>query len=114
MGRPKKIVGDERGDVKVLKDVRPSDNLVKREMPEGLLEKRVTQKEVMELQDPRNGQSGMIGFRPHRVNEIVPVIAETNEVIPDSDGTVGVALFDPKLMTEEQIDALKAQKEDKK
>ena len=108
MPQKKKIEGaHKKGDVTVLQNVRPSDSHVKRDAPEGLIRKRVTLKEIMDLQDVRKGNSGMIGYDPHRVNGMVPVIPETNAIIPDEDGTVGVALFDPELMSDEQIKALK-------
>jgi hypothetical protein len=66
----------------------------------------VTQKQIIELQDPRLGLTGMVGFKAHKVNGLVPVIPMTNEVIPDKDKSVGIALFDSSVINEKAVDEI--------
>ena len=96
----------KKKDVVVTESRRPSDNFEKKPPPNGLIEARVTSKQIAYLQDPRNTGHGAIGFRPHKINNMVPVVPTTNEIIPDKDGTVGVALFNQKKTTKAQVTKL--------
>ena len=84
----------EQGPV-VLENKRPSDNYIKRGSPPHVI-KRVTQKEIMDLQNPAKLNPDFLGFKPHKVNGIIPVVPETNMIIPAEDGTVGIALMKPQ------------------
>jgi len=83
----------------VLENKRPSDNFIKRAPPPHVI-KRVTEKEIMAMQDPKNPDPNLMGFRPHTVNNQVPVNMTSGKIIPDVDGTIGEALMRPQKKEE--------------
>jgi len=103
----------KKGDVRVVEDIRPSQNYVKNPPPPGLIETRVTKEQVMTMQDPSNPDPNFRGWRMHTINGIVPVNLVSGEVMPAPDGTIGVALTvveikktEAELVKEEENDKL--------
>lgn len=79
-------------DVQVLKDIKPSDNRKKNDPPPHE-ELRVTKDDIMKMQNECD--PNLLGYKPHKVNGIVPIDMTSGEIKPAADGSIGTALMKP-------------------